>query len=59
MEKDSPSTPNKEKGLGVKPPAQKNKMIKKTDENEFNAMIVFGNFEMKGIERIGMKKGTM
>ena len=32
-------------------------MIKKTDENEFNAMIVFGNFEMKGIERIGMKKG--
>jgi len=34
-------------------------MIKKTDENEFNAMIVFGNLEMKGIERIGMKKGTM
>ena len=59
MERASPSIPNKENGLGEKPPAQKNKMIKKTDENEFNAMIVFGNFEMKGIERIGIKKGTM
>jgi len=34
-------------------------MIKKTDENEFNTIIVFGNLEMKGIERIGIKKGTI
>ena len=49
MERASPNIPNKGNGLVVKPPAQKNKMIKKTDENEFNTMIVFGNFEMKGI----------